>query len=93
MVYKLVSIKPSTQKGKKLMATFSDGSITHFGAKGYEDFTIHNDEDRKDLYLERHRKNEHWNNPKTAGSLSRWILWNKETFLSSVRDYKKRFNL
>ena len=29
----------------------------------------------------------------TAGSLSRYILWNKPTLKGSISDYRKRFNL
>lgn len=93
MSLKLISIKASTKPTKKLVATFSDGTTTHFGAQGYSDFTIHKDEDRKQRYINRHRNNENWNNPKSAGALSRWILWNKPTLLGSIRDYKKKFNL
>tara|TARA_R100000734_G_C3309880_1_gene100602 strand:- start:1006 stop:1296 length:291 start_codon:yes stop_codon:yes gene_type:complete len=93
-----VEIKPSTQKTKKLMAIFYDDNgkkikTTHFGAKGMSDFTIHKDKERKERYLDRHRKRENWNAPMTAGALSRWILWNKPTLQGSIRDYKKRFKL
>jgi hypothetical protein len=92
-----VIIKPSTQKDKKLMAIFYDGEkkvkTTHFGAKGMSDFTIHKDKERKERYLDRHRKRENWNSFMTAGSLSRWILWNKPTLKASIADYKKRFKL
>tara|TARA_R100001509_G_C4883541_1_gene221076 strand:- start:2917 stop:3207 length:291 start_codon:yes stop_codon:yes gene_type:complete len=93
-----VEIKPSTQKTKKLMAIFYDDNgkkikTTHFGAKGMSDFTINKDKERKERYLDRHRKRENWNAPMTAGALSRWILWNKPTLQGSIRDYKKRFNL
>lgn len=93
-----VEIKPSTQKTKKLMAIFYDDNgkkikTTHFGAKGMSDFTIHRDKERKERYLDRHRKRENWNAPMTAGALSRWILWNKPTLQGSIRDYKKRFKL
>ena len=64
-----------------------------FGAKGMEDFTIHKDEERKELYLARHKKNENWEKPMTPGSLSRYILWNKPTLKESIADYKKRFDL
>ena len=57
------------------------------------DFTKHNDEDRKKRYLNRHRKNENWEKYMTAGSLSRYILWNKKTLKASIEDYIKRFNL
>ena len=93
-----VEIKPSTQKDKKLMAIFYDDKgkkvkTTHFGAKGMSDFTIHKDKERKERYLDRHRKRENWDSFMTAGSLSRYLLWNKPTLKASIADYKKRFKL
>jgi len=45
---RLVSIKPSTNSDKKLMATFERYNgrtiTTHFGAKGLKDFTIYSKE-------------------------------------------------
>ncbi len=90
---KLVSIKPSTRPDKKLMATFDDGTTTHFGQKGAGDFTKSGDEEKKANYIARHRVNENWNDPKSAGALSRFILWNKPTLSASIRDFKERFNL
>ncbi len=44
---KLLEIKPSTRRGKKLMAVFekNDGKTitTHFGASNFRDFTLLND--------------------------------------------------
>lgn len=88
-----MELKVSTRKDKKYMAIFDDGTKTHFGAKGMDDFTITKDEDQKMRYLNRHRKNENWNDFKSPGALSRWILWNKPTIRESLKDYKKRFNL
>ena len=92
-----VVIKPSTNKEKKYMAIFYDGDkkvkTTHFGAAGMSDFTKHKDEERKNSYLSRHKARENWNDYKSAGALSRWILWNKPTLEASINDYKKRFNL
>jgi hypothetical protein len=90
---KLVSIKPSTRADKKLMAEFDDGTITHFGQKGAGDFTKSGDEEKKANYIARHRVNENWNDPKSAGALSRFILWNKPTLSASIKDFKNRFNL
>lgn len=89
-------IKKSTKTDKKLMAIF-ENSITkktktvHFGANGMSDYTIHKDDDRKKRYISRHQKNEDWENPFSAGALSRWVLWNKKTLKESIDDYKKRF--
>ena len=44
----LIGIKKSTRKDKKFMAIFGpDGKKVHFGAKGYEDYTIHHDDIRR----------------------------------------------
>lgn len=88
----------SSSKDKKLSVYAYDGRQTkliHFGAKGYSDFTIHKDEDRKKRYIQRHQENENWNKSGlfTAGFWSRWILWNKDNLADSIRDAQKRFNL
>lgn len=92
-----VEIKPSTSKGKKYMAIFYDKDkrvkTTHFGSAGMSDFTKHGNEERKQRYLDRHKKNENWNDKFSAGSLSRYILWNKKTLSASIADYKSRFGL
>lgn len=96
MTFEFISIEPSWKKDKKLVAIFFNHNTqrekyVHFGARGMSDFTIHKDPARKELYLARHRSREDWMNPMTAGSLSRWILWNKPTLKQSIQDYKKRF--
>lgn len=92
-----VVISKSDSTGKKMKAVFYEGDkkikTTHFGASGYADYTIHKDKERKARYLERHKKNENWQDYKSAGSLSRYILWNLPTLSASITDYKKRFNL
>jgi hypothetical protein len=97
MLLKLLRISRSHNPEKKLDAVFEkDNGRTKsisFGAKGYEDFTTHHDEERKNRYLKRHNKHEDWNKPDSAGALSRWILWNKSTVQSSIRDYKSKFGL
>ena len=65
----------------------------HFGAEGMSDFTKHKDPERKERYINRHKKNENWKDPTTAGALSRWILWNKPSLSASIADYKKKFKL
>lgn len=92
-----VVIKKSNKEGKKLMAVFTMPNgrtrTTHFGASGMDDYTKTRDKEQKQRYLKRHRRNENWSNPLSAGALSRWILWNKETRGASITDYKRRFNL
>lgn len=95
--YKLDSIKRSTKDGKKYMATFTNkktgrSKTTHFGAAGMSDYTKHKDDERKKRYLSRHRSTEDWNDPVKAGTLSRYVLWNKKGLRASISDYKRRFN-
>ena len=92
---KTVKIIRSSKADKKYMAMFNiDGKkkTTHFGQLGADDYTKTRDEEQKKRYLDRHRANENWNDPLTAGALSRWILWNKPTITESIASYKKRFN-
>jgi hypothetical protein len=64
-----------------------------FGARGYEDYTIHKNDKRKELYIDRHKKNENWNDPLTKGTLSKYILWNKKTIKESLIDYLDHFKI
>ena len=86
----LVKLVKSPNKEKKYRAIFNDGSHTDFGAKGYSDYTIHKDYNRMKRYDSRHRRREDWNNMKSRGALSKWILWNKPSLKGSIADYRKR---
>ena len=94
---RLESLSPSKVKHKKLRAVFRlDNGRTrtiHFGDKRYEDYTIHGDESRKKSYVLRHGAREDFDDPMTAGALSRWILWNKKTIEASVKDFQRRFGV
>jgi hypothetical protein len=94
---KLISLKKSPRDEKKYVAVFDLGNgrtkTTHLGATGFSDFRSHRSEERKDSYIARHSARENFNDPTTAGALSRWLLWNKPTLEASLRDFKARFNL
>jgi len=100
---KLISIKPSTNKDKKLMATFERDNgrqvTTHFGSKGMMDYTKYYPKDpklakqKKESYLARHRVNEDWNDVMSAGALSKHILWSEPTIEASIKKFKKKFDL
>ena len=93
-----IQLLKSKVDGKKYTAIFYDEKrskikTVHFGSAGMSDFTKHKDEERKQRYIARHSANENWNDYMTAGSLSRWILWNKPSLSASYNDYIKKFNL
>ena len=104
MKLRLKTLKKSKKSAKKYDAVFETEEgrekTISFGASGYNDFILFNEKEgakianmHKERYLNRHKKNENWEKPDSAGALSRWILWNKKTLKASLKDYKNKFNL
>lgn len=91
-------LEKATDGKHKWIGVFTDDKDEHikripFGSSGYEDFTQHRNRLRRSMYIVRHRKNENWNDPMTAGALSRWILWETPHLETNVRRFKQKFNL
>jgi len=88
-------LSSSRRTDKKFDVKLPDDKIISFGARGYEDYTIHKDSARKRRYIQRHRNGEIWtiSGIETAGFWSRWILWNKPTLGESVRATERRFGI
>jgi len=92
------AITKSPLKTKKFKVVVYDKNedkqkTIHFGAKGYEDFTIHGDNERKYRYIDRHKGKEDWNDPFTAGFWALHALWNKPTLQGSLNDIKRNFDI
>ena len=85
-----IIITKSKNKNKKYDARIDGKKTVSFGSAGMSDFTKHKDPERKQRYIDRHKKNENWSDPTTAGYLSRWILWAKPTIEESIKDLNKR---
>ncbi len=85
-----IIISKSKNPKKKYDAKVNGKTIS-FGASGYSDFTQHKDKERKQRYINRHKKNEDWSNPMTAGFYAKNILWNLPSVKASVVDVNKRF--
>jgi hypothetical protein len=64
----------STRKDKKYMVKNPEGKWIHFGQFGYEDYTKHKDENRRDNFR---RRNAKWSKAEkySPSWLSYWILW------------------
>ena len=92
-IYMNIIIKPSSNRLKKFDAIIDDKKKISFGQKGASDFTINKNEDQKNRYINRHKKNENWNDPLTAGFYSKNILWNKPTLNESIKDTNKKYNV
>ena len=83
----------SDRPDKKYFIITNDNKKTYFGQASASDFTLHKDEARKQRYINRHKKNENWNNKDTAGFWSRWLLWEKPTIKESYEYIRKKFNI
>lgn len=94
---RLLKIVKSSRNDKKLMAVFTDGvsqRVTHFGAHGMSDFTIHHDVKRRNSYRSRHAKDLDTGDPTRAGFLSWYILWGDSISLQkNIAAYRKKFGL
>ena len=95
---KLLLVKKSVKADKKYMAIFEldDGRkrVTHFGAKGMDDYTLTGDKNQRRRYRARHERDLRTNDPTRAGYLSYYLLWGDSTSLKeNIKKYKKMFKL
>ena len=89
----IVEISKSDRKGKKYQADINGKRTIHFGAAGYEDYTIHKNPQRKERYIQRHKGKEDWTKEgiATPSYLSRFVLWNKPTIQASLNDLNSKY--
>lgn len=101
-MYEKLTIVRSHNPLKKWDAVFDDGHHTKtvsFGAireNGipYTDYTMGADDETRKRYITRHTGKEDWSDYKSAGALSRWILWgNYRSIRKNIQVYKNKFGL
>lgn len=93
---KLESVTPAGDGVHKYKAVFTNGrtKTTKFGAAGMDDYTKTHDTEQRARYIKRHSNNENWNDPTSAGALSRYLLWGESTsMVKNLQAYRRRFNL
>ena len=106
---KLLRIVKSSNPSKKWEAVFmveGKEKKVSFGSAGMRDYTLVSNKlskfylpklvDRnvvRDSYRRRHKKDLETKDPMRAGYLSYYLLWNKKTLASSIKDYKKKFKV
>jgi hypothetical protein len=88
----------SDREDKKYKMIFYDNNrkkvlTTHFGQAGANDYTRTHDDDAKQRYIQRHQKNEKWNDFMTSGSLAYHILWTEKSMAKAYSKYLAKFNL
>ena len=101
---KLEKVIKSDAKGKKWTAYFcmckgeskccdSKKKKVHFGATGYDDYTIGATEEQRKSYRARHASGK-TAKPDTANALSYYILWgDSRSRQTNINSFKKKFNL
>jgi hypothetical protein len=90
-----MKIENSTRKGKRFVATYADGTKVHFGSKGASTYADgkRTEIERKN-YIKRHDVREDFENPKSAGSLSRYLLWGDNKSLEkNHQEFMKKFKI
>ena len=95
---KSVVIKKSDQPKKRYTAVFTRENgrkkTINFGSKGAKTFIDGAGSKVKSAWEARHIVREYWNNPLTAGALSKHILWGDSDNISrNIVAFKKKFNL
>ena len=94
----LKKVVPARDGVHKYKAVFEkdDGrtKTTAFGAAGMNDYTRTGDVEARERYLQRHRARENWNDPTSAGSLSKHLLWGESTsMVRNLAAFRKKFGL
>ena len=93
-----VQLDKSDREGKKYKAVFYNNDrkkliTTHFGQAGADDYTRTHSDEAKERYINRHQKNEMWNDPFSAGSLAYHLLWTEKSMAKAYNKYLAKFNL
>lgn len=91
-------LEKATDGKHKWIGVFTDDdgkeTRTKFGAVGYQDYTQHKNSLRRANYLSRHKARENWSDYKSAGSLSKHLLWGDSTSLqANISSFKRKFSL
>ena len=73
----LGQVTVSTRKDKKCVVKSPSGKLVHFGAIGFEDYTKHKDNKRRENYLKRSAGIKgNWKSDRySPNNLSRVLLW------------------
>ena len=76
---------------KKYFIITNTGKRVYFGDSRYEDFTITKNEEQKQRYIVRHKKNEDFTDINSAAFWSRFYLWEKPTKKEAYENIKKKY--
>jgi len=85
---------PSDRPEKKYYIITNQGKKVYFGLARASDYTIHKDPERKQRYIQRHKREEHlWNKSgiNSPSFWSRFLLWEKPTIREAYSYIKTNY--
>ena len=90
-------LSASSRKDKKYMVKYFNDitgrlNTIHFGELGADDFTLFNNKEQKQRYIDRHSK-DRVDDLRYAGAWAMNLLWNKPTISASINDMEKLFGV
>jgi hypothetical protein len=94
------NIEKSSNPKKKysVKVTYNNQTkLIHFGSSLHKDYPTYYKENKeeadkkKNAYIARHKVNENFNDPLTAGFWSRWILWEEPTVSVSLKKVLNKY--
>lgn len=96
LYYPINSDKEKYKYYVNVLGTSDKVKRIYFGASGMNDYIIYNKQrgkeyadERRRLYINRHKNKEDWDNPNTAGFWSRYLLWEEPTIEKAYSKIKK----
>jgi len=90
--YLFKSNKPAKKYMVIYKSPFTNKKRTiHFGASGYDDYTLTNNYIKKRAYIARHSVNENIYDYYKPAFWAMNILWNRKTIEESIKDIKERY--
>lgn len=88
-----IYLSKSNKPDKRFKMEFENKTI-HFGSgkpTGSGAYIDHKDDKTKKNWIARHKVREQHDNPKTAGALSRHLLWSEKTLDKSIKHFENKF--
>ena len=86
-----IIISKSDKPDKKYKIVLDGKKTIYIGQAGASDYLQHKDEERKQRYINRHKKREEhlWNDPSTPAYWSRWLTWEKTNIKDAINNINK----
>jgi hypothetical protein len=90
----MIEARLSRDPTKKWKVELEERTV-RFGAKGYQDFTMHKDPKRRSAYLKRHAPNQDWSRAgrHTPGFWARWLLWEHPSLDQAIHTLARKFGI